>query len=379
MIRRFLRLCPRLPRPPGTGIRVLSTTADIPTKQRPKLTPLASDTAADSHHPGPVDQQLSLGWAGATPKTVLLVRKANDHQVDHALLRIAHWFHTTYPQIHLVLEPHVHRQHRDQLPFALTLPAEDLRAEYARTVDFVVTLGGDGTFLHVSSLFANEVPPIIPFSMGTLGFLLPFDVRDFPRHLHKVIEGGATVLPRMRLMMSRINGGAGHGGAGEMHVTNEASIHRGTYPHLTTISCALDGHLLTTSVGDGIIVGTPTGSTAYALSAGGPIVHPLVSSIVLAPVCPRSLSFRPLMLPPTAVVELRVHRESRGRATAYVDGRDCGAVEQGDGVAIRRSPFPLLCVNREDLALGWAQDINQLLMFNRTFSQPHETPFDERD
>ncbi|KAJ2373218.1 NADH kinase pos5, partial [Coemansia sp. RSA 2603] len=195
---------------------------------------------------------------------------------------------------------------------------------------------------------------------------------DFPRHLHKVIEGAATVLPRMRLMMSR-KGGT------EMHVTNEASIHRGTYPHLTTISCSLDGHLLTTSVGDGIIVGTPTGSTAYALSAGGPIVHPLVSSIVLAPVCPRSLSFRPLMLPPTAVVELTVHRESRGRATAYVDGRDCGAVEQGDGVVIRRSPFPLLCVNREDLALGWAQDINQLLMFNRTFSQPHETPFDERN
>ncbi|KAJ2786285.1 NADH kinase pos5 [Coemansia interrupta] len=371
MLRRFLCLCPRLAGPPG--IRKLSSTADIPTKQRPKLAPLTSDTA-NPLHPGAVDQQLSLGWAGATPKTVLLVRKANDHQVDHALVRIARWFHATYPQIHLVLEPHVHRQHRAQLPFALTLPSEDQRAEYARTVDFVVTLGGDGTFLHVASLFANEVPPIIPFSMGTLGFLLPFDVKDFARHLHKVIEGAATVLPRMRLMMSRLGSDQG-----EMHVTNEASIHRGTYPHLTTISCALDGHLLTTSVGDGIIVGTPTGSTAYALSAGGPIVHPLVSSIVLAPVCPRSLSFRPLMLPPTAVVELRVHRESRGRATAYVDGRDCGVVAQGAGVAIRRSPFPLLCVNREDLALGWAQDINQLLMFNRTFSQPHETPFDERD
>ncbi|KAJ2395840.1 NADH kinase pos5, partial [Coemansia sp. RSA 2603] len=171
MLRRLLRFRSR--QAGVSGFRMLSTTADIPTKQRPKLTPLSSDNAPNWQHPGPIDQQLSLGWTGATPKTVLLVRKANDRQVDSALTRIAHWFHATYPQINLVLEPHVHREHRAELPFALTLPSEHQRSEYARTVDFVVTLGGDGTFLHVSSLFANEVPPIIPFSMGTLGFLLP--------------------------------------------------------------------------------------------------------------------------------------------------------------------------------------------------------------
>ncbi|KAJ1645640.1 NADH kinase pos5 [Coemansia erecta] len=347
--------------------RCLGTTADIATKTAPKLVRQGSESGIDEH---PGDHQFSLQWPGATPKTVLLVRKANDHQVDSALVQIAQWFHRTYPQINVVLEPAVHAQHKKALPYALTVP-EGQTTEYARTVDFVVTLGGDGTFLHVSSLFADEVPPIIPFSMGTLGFLLPFNVADFAAQLCRVVEGAATVLPRMRLVMQKSIDDS------PVHVTNEASIHRGTYPHLTTISCFLDNHLLTTSVGDGIIVATPTGSTAYALSAGGPIVHPLVSSIVLAPVCPRSLSFRPLMLPPTAVVKLQVHRASRGHATAYVDGRPCGGVVQGESIEIRRSPFPLLCVNRDDLAKGWAQDINQLLKFNRTFSHPHETPFDE--
>ncbi|KAJ1940491.1 NADH kinase pos5, partial [Kickxella alabastrina] len=325
------------------------TTSSIATKTPPIIARKDADTPTQAYRP----HQYTLHWAGATPKSVLIVRKDNDHKVDAALIRIAQWLHTTYPQINVVLEPQVHSCHHQTLPFTYTIAADN-RAEYARVVDFVVTLGGDGTFLHVASLFEAEVPPIIPFSMGTLGFLLPFNVGDFAAQLRNVIENSATVLPRMRLLYERASGAS-------RHVTNEVSIHRGTYPHLTTISCSLDGHLLTTSVGDGIIVSTPTGSTAYALSAGGPIVHPLVASMVLAPVCPRSLSFRPLMLPASSVVTLQVHKGSRGQATAFVDGRDCGGVVQGEKVVIRRSPFPLMCVNRVDLAKGWAQDINQLL------------------
>ncbi|ORX69043.1 ATP-NAD kinase, partial [Linderina pennispora] len=241
------------------------------------------------------DQRYRLDWATGGPKTVLIIKKANDQKVDSAL-------------------------------------------------DFVITLGGDGTFLHVSSLFKTHVPPIIPFSMGTLGFLLPFNVATYKEQLRGVIAGGSTVLPRM------------------------PCIHRGTYPHLTTIACYINNQLLTTSVGDGIIVGTPTGSTAYSLSAGGPIVHPLVSSMILTPVCPRSLSF-------PAVVRLQVHKDSRGRAAAYIDGRNCGELRQDQSIEIRRSAYPLMCINRENLAAGWTHDINRLLKFNRTFSYPHESPF----
>ncbi|KAJ2774399.1 NADH kinase pos5 [Coemansia nantahalensis] len=358
---------------PG-GTRGLATTSDLPTAIPPTIVRRAcSDPGADSE----ADHQYSLGWAGATPRTALVVKKADDTKADEALASIVEWLQTAYPQISVVLEPAVYRQFRGRLPHVRTV-APGSRDEYARVVDFVVTLGGDGTFLHVSSLFREQVPPIVPFSMGTLGFLLPFNVADFPTQLHRVIEGSTTLLPRMRLVYSKHGADGALDARGRLNITNEACIHRGTYPHLTTISCYLNDHLLTTSVGDGIIVGTPTGSTAYSLSAGGPIVHPLVSSMIVAPVCPRSLSFRPLMLPSSATVRLQVHRQSRGRATAYIDGRDCGELLQGECIEIRRSPFPLMCVNRDDLAAGWALDINQLLKFNRTFSYPHESPFSDR-
>ncbi|KAJ2546771.1 NADH kinase pos5 [Coemansia sp. RSA 1933] len=356
--------------------RGFATTADIATKTAPKITKQQLG-ASSSRFDSDADQQYTLEWQGATPKTVLIVKKANDKQVDSALVSIARWMQRTYPQINIVLEPAVFRQMRSEIPGVRTIPPA-CHSEYARVVDFVITLGGDGTFLHVSSLFGAEVPPIIPFSMGTLGFLLPFNVADFPGQLQKIIEHTTTVLPRMRLEYSKCTAGEkALDSAAPLNITNEACIHRGTYPHLTTISCYLNDHLLTTCVGDGIIVGTPTGSTAYSLSAGGPIVHPLVSSILVAPVCPRSLSFRPLMLPASSVVRLQIHRRSRGRATAFIDGRDCGELLQGECIEIRRSPHPLMCVNRENLAAGWAQDINQLLQFNRTFSYPHEAPFDD--
>ncbi|KAJ2687699.1 NADH kinase pos5 [Coemansia sp. RSA 1285] len=376
-------------RPQLRRARGIATTAELATKTQPRLTQRtrlgAADTgSADSADSFDGDHQLTLEWPGATPKTVLIVKKDNDKRADSALVSICRWMRRQYPQINVVLEPAVFAQMRGTLDFVRTVAAtQSGRAEYARVVDFVVTLGGDGTFLHVASLFDEEVPPVVPFSMGTLGFLLPFDVADFPARLQSIIEGASTVLPRTRLAYSRrsADGSSSSSSADTRlrHITNEASIHRGTYPHLTTIECFLNGHLLTTSVGDGIIVATPTGSTAYALSAGGPIVHPLVSSMLVAPVCPRSLSFRPLMLPPDAVVRLQVHRLSRGRAAAFVDGRDCGELRQGECIEIRRSPFPLLCVNRENLAAGWAHDINQLLQFNRSFAHPHEAPFGEAD
>ncbi|KAJ2842772.1 NADH kinase pos5 [Coemansia brasiliensis] len=358
-------------------IRSIST-RDIPNKALPTIARCQNTAAESSTQVFDVDhesdQQFSLQWTGATPKTVLLVKKANDKKVDNALTSISQWLHNEYPQINIVLEPLVFRQFHKDLPFVCTIPP-GAHSEYSRVVDFVVTLGGDGTFLHVSSLFQKKAPPIIPFSMGTLGFLLPFNVRDFQEQLRRVIEGSAKLLPRMRLMYSKYKADGSLDESGLLNITNEACIHRGTYPHLTTISCYLNEHLLTTSVGDGIIVGTPTGSTAYSLSAGGPIVHPLVSSMIVAPVCPRSLSFRPLMLPSSSIVKLQVHKQSRGRATAYIDGRDCGELLQGECIEIKKSPYPLMCVNRDDMAAGWALDINQLLKFNRTFSYPHETLF----
>jgi NADH kinase len=149
---------------------------------------------------------------------------------------------------------------------------------------------------------------------------------------------------------------------------------------------------------DGIIVSTPTGSTAYSLSAGGPIVHPRTSAILITPICPRSLSFRPLIFPATSSIRLQVREhnlkssrlilnisqlsaQSRAPAGTYLDGQESHELQPGQSVTIKASPHPMLSINRSSIpdcesirdAQGevagddWVRDINSLLQYNTTF------------
>jgi NADH kinase len=182
---------------------------------------------------------------------------------------------------------------------------------------------------------------------------------------------------------------------------NEVSLHRGPSPHLNTIDVFVDGQHLTEAVCDGLIVSTPTGSTAYSLSAGGPIVHPSLSAIVLTPICPRSLSFRPLVFPSSSSVTLRVRNSSnqvtffslthllqvgdRSRSSSGVsmDGQSSRVLNPGESVRVQASRFPIPCINRSSISddiqdrksegVGpgkeddWVRDINNLLQYNATF------------
>jgi len=164
---------------------------------------------------------------------------------------------------------------------------------------------------------------------------------------------------------------------------NEVALHRGRSPHLNTIDAFVDGQHLTESVSDGLIVSTPTGSTAYSLSAGGPIVHPSLSAIVLTPICPRSLSFRPLVFPATSSVTLRIGERSRAPAGVSMDGQEARVLEPGEAVTVRASPYPIPSINRSSIAEpaydrgtegagpgkedDWVRDINNLLQYNATF------------
>jgi len=182
---------------------------------------------------------------------------------------------------------------------------------------------------------------------------------------------------------------------------NEVSLHRGPSPHLNTIDVFVDGQHLTEAVCDGLIVSTPTGSTAYSLSAGGPIVHPSLSAIVLTPICPRSLSFRPLVFPSSSSITLRV-RDLPDQATFYglthflqvgdksrsasgvsMDGQSSRVLNPGESVRVHASRYPIPCINRSSISddmqdrksegVGpgkeddWVRDINNLLQYNATF------------
>ncbi|KAK7045646.1 NADH kinase pos5 [Paramarasmius palmivorus] len=312
------------------------------------------------------------------PRSILIVNKLRTQPVILAIDAFLEHVHSTYPGVR------VFHEDRADIPHG----AEVWHPGHPEKIDLVVTLGGDGTILHASSLFSSgAVPPVLSFSMGTLGFLLPFHIDDFAKALESVFQGKATILNRMRLACSFYSQDHSQkDSTNDWQVMNEIALHRGSSPHLNTIDIFVDGQHLTEAVSDGLIVSTPTGSTAYSLSAGGPIVHPSLSALVLTPICPRSLSFRPLVFPSSSTITLRIGDRSRAPAGVSMDGRTSHVLNPGESVTVHSSPYPVPCINRssisDDYSEGmqkgaegappgkeddWVRDINNLLQYNATF------------
>lgn len=347
----------------------------------------------------------SLKWV-QPPKNLLLVKKRHDDRALAALTRVVEHVKQQYPDMNIVVEAETHKQLSSKFPHLIATSQED-KDLLASKIELVVTLGGDGTILHVSSLFDQDaVPPVLSFSMGTLGFLLPYHIDSFETAFRDVLESKVSLLLRMRLhqTMHERDGtliASSDGRASDVHLMNEVALHRGREPHMTIVDAFVDGRHLTRAISDGLIIATPTGSTAYSLSAGGPIVHPSVQSLLLTPICPRSLSFRPLLLPSDSTIQLKVASTSRSDAEVNVDGRQIRLLAPGQFTQVAMSPYPIPCVNRastvsqregaggkgpqlledgvqcEGLTLkqnengrgedGWVGDINTLLRFNASF------------
>lgn len=234
-------------------------------------------------------------------------------------------------------------------------------ADIVAKTDLIVTLGGDGTTLRAVSAFSNGiVPPVLSFAMGTLGFLLPFDFAKFKDTFRAVFESRSKALHRTRLechvvrrehgdeqpdeekeviegMIRRYNIAhykQHHHGA-MVHAMNDILLHRGLQPNLILLDIYIDSEFLTTTTADGIVFASPTGSTAYSLSAGGSITHPLVPCILLTPVCPRSLSFRPLILPSTSHIMIRLSGANRnGLIKLNIDGIPQHDLKPGDEIHV---------------------------------------------
>lgn len=206
------------------------------------------------------------------------------------------------------------------------------------TFDLVITLGGDGTVLYVSSLFQRIVPPVISFSLGSLGFLTNFAFDDFKSTMNTILDAGVKANLRMRFTC-RVHKSDGELVC-EQQVLNELVVDRGPLPYVTNLELYGDGSLLTVAQADGLIIATPTGSTAYSLSAGGSLVHPGVSAISVTPICPHTLSFRPILLPDGMFLKVKVPYGSRLTAWTSFDGKVRTELCQGDYVTIQASPFP---------------------------------------
>lgn len=390
-----------------------------------------------SYIQSPTNTLLSLQWP-SPPRNILIAKKKRTPTITDSVLAFASHIHSTYPSINIILQPDAANEMHTRLPFPVYTYSKGVSVSRCLSdkTDMVCTLGGDGTLLRASSLFshAESVPPVLSFAMGTLGFLGEFKFIEYKRAFREVYMSGAPdtysvlsdslgssppilptssqdpldkplsyadirgksmganrtarILLRNRLKVgvfgpdgSRIGGVSGEG---DTYALNEVTLHRGSSAHLKIIDVYINDRFLTEAVADGMIISSPTGSTAYSLSSGGSIVHPLVPSLCLTPICPRSLSFRPLVLPSNTPITLRLGEKNRGREVEVsIDGHTItekmgvGMEVRISGEEVRRSDgvweggVPSIVrgtMGKDDIAEDhWVGGLNALLKFNYPF------------
>ena len=225
------------------------------------------------------------------------------------------------------------------------LPAEDAEAVglaelsteadgLAKGADLAVALGGDGTMLRAVDLAAAQDVPVLGVNVGQLGYLTEVEPADLQAALERFLSGDYDVEARMLLDVA-VDAASGDSPCGPQTALNEAVVEKTPMGHTVRLAVTIDGDFFTTYATDGLIVATPTGSTAYAFSARGPIVAPEHRAMVLTPVSPHMLFDRTMILEPDAVVRLEVCGDRA--ATVSVDGRNLGTLGEGDAVVCTAS------------------------------------------
>ncbi|KAK5995993.1 NADH kinase pos5 [Cladobotryum mycophilum] len=424
------------------GSRCLSTTkplrlaesrsvAELPVRTNPRYL----------QSPKPGSSLLSLNWP-RPPRNVLLIQKLFAPDVAESVVQFAKHIHNDYPGVNIVLEPRVAPSVQEHLDFPIYVA--DQGSNIVDKIDVIATFGGDGTVLRAASLYKlhGSVPPILAFSMGTLGFLGEWKFSEHKKAWRELYMSGSDVTAARNAAVPRgkrdavdvplsegweQTKGKSHGvqrasrillrhrlkadifdregkninnkvsdvlvnqtksgiagskeGSPSLRAINEISVHRGSYPHLAVIDIYQNGHFLTETTADGILISTPTGSTAYSLSAGGPIVHPLVKSLLITPISPCSLSFRSLVLPLDTKVCLRMSPKNRGRELDLsIDGKRCTGVVPGSEIQVkgefvgRAGPGEewhggVPCVIRAEDDDPWVGGLTGLLKFNYPFGR----------
>jgi len=258
----------------------------------------------------------------------------------------------------------------------------------AEKIDLIITLGGDGTVLYTSWLFQKMVPPTISFGMGSLGFMTENQFEEYPQILEEHLDLGICCALRMRFecTIMRTHNQEQYGSAdlerelhfagrnhritshtrdGEYTILNEVVVDRGPNPFVTMTELYGNFELLTSITADGVVISTPTGSTAYSMSAGGSLVHPDISARLISPICPHTLSFRPLVVPDSMVLHIGVPYDARSSAFVSFDGKARVELRRGDFLTINASPYPFPKVlPQENSSVSWVQQLSRTLHWN---------------
>jgi NAD+ kinase len=237
-----------------------------------------------------------------------------------------------------ILASHLHARGRrvladrdSSVDFGKTAVMRVIEQDLAHKADLVVAIGGDGTMLHAARLAAPHTVPVLGVNRGRLGFLADFGPQDMRDRLDEILAG-QYVKDRRAMLRATLH--SKEAGERTCNALNDVVLQKWQTGRILDFETWIDGRYVNTHGGDGVVVATATGSTAYALSCGGPILYPELDAVVLAPICPHTLSDRPIVVRGTSLVEIRLLERPDTQAQVICDGVSLGELAPGDKLVI---------------------------------------------
>lgn len=237
---------------------------------------------------------------------------------------------------------------------ATSIGAMPLSSINPNDIGFLISMGGDGTLLRISHQYSHLDAPILGINLGHLGFMADIPTADIFASLNDLLNSDYTVDKRLALEATASR-------SESIRAVNDIVFHRAHNYSLIELAIQVDGIYINTFVADGIIIATPTGSTAYSLAAGGPILAPTLEAIVITPICPHTISNRPIVLTADRKIEIQ-YISTYDPIDVRADGLDAMPLKSGDSISIQRSsqPFKIVNLHRHEYfstlrkKLGWS-------------------------
>lgn len=261
-----------------------------------------------------------------TIKTVGLFGKFQDDSVAEHLAHLADFLRER--RLNILIDENTASLVKQPIARSRPFPA------IGREIDLAIVIGGDGTMLNIARALAAHRVPLIGVNLGRLGFLTDIPGNHMEAEIGKILDGDYEIEDRLLLQAElKRNGDTIHSAV----AFNDIIVTKGEIARLIEYETHLDGEFVNSARGDGIIVATPTGSTAYAMSAGGPILHPTLPAIAVVPICPHTLSNRPIVVSSESTIEIVMSSPTDQRATVTCDGQVNYPLKKGDRIYVHRA------------------------------------------
>ncbi|HVS81691.1 MAG TPA: NAD(+)/NADH kinase [Pyrinomonadaceae bacterium] len=265
----------------------------------------------------------------ASIKRIGVVVKPHQPDALETLCRLTAWL--SERGIQLVGASEIEHEHIERETGCTVEVVKD--AELARSADLILVLGGDGTMISTARMIGDAEVPVIGVNYGGLGYLAEFPIEELFPALEAILEGNYKVERRVMLSVELRRGEAL---VTKNRVLNDVVMNKSALARIIEIETNLNGQFVNSFRADGLIVSTPTGSTAYNLSAGGPVIYPSMNAIVITPICPFTLSNRPIVVPDDSMIEVRLMTDNEEVALT-LDGQVGFPLQAGDRIVIRKS------------------------------------------